>query len=107
VDNQLAQLIISQVHKFIYNHSKSTVRNIIDYSGQEKLFGKTPKRGPSGPLRRTVRDTKVTLGQEHCINASLHYGPSDAKASTVRDQERTVRPQVRIVRSAQNQKTQK
>jgi hypothetical protein len=38
--NQFAQLIISQVHKFIYNYSKSTVRNTVDYSGQEKLFGK-------------------------------------------------------------------
>jgi hypothetical protein len=27
------------VHKFIYNYSKSTVRNTVDYSGQEKLFG--------------------------------------------------------------------
>jgi hypothetical protein len=54
---------------------------------------KQTKRGPSGPLRRTVRDTKVTLGQEHCINASLHYGPSDEKAIIVRDQAQTVRPQ--------------
>jgi hypothetical protein len=56
--NQFAQLIISQVHKFIYNYSKSIVRNTVDYSGQKKLFGKTPKRGSSGPLRRTARDTK-------------------------------------------------
>jgi hypothetical protein len=34
-------LIISQVHKFIYNYSKLTVRNTVDYSRQEKLFGKT------------------------------------------------------------------
>jgi hypothetical protein len=27
--------------RFIYNYTKSTVRNTIDYSGQEKLFGKT------------------------------------------------------------------
>jgi hypothetical protein len=27
-------LIISQVHKFIYNYSKSTVWNTVDYSGQ-------------------------------------------------------------------------
>jgi hypothetical protein len=83
-------LIISQVHKFIYNHSKSTVRNTVDYSGQEKLFGKTSTRGPSGPLRRTIRDTKVSLGQEHCINASQHYGLSDGEASAVRDQARIV-----------------
>jgi hypothetical protein len=61
------------------------------YSGQEKLFGKTPTRGPSGPLRRTIRGTKVTLGQEHCKNTSLHYGPCDGEASTVRPQARTVR----------------
>jgi hypothetical protein len=29
------------VHKFIYNYSKSIVRNTVDYFGQEKLFGKT------------------------------------------------------------------
>jgi hypothetical protein len=34
--------------RFIYNHTKSTVRNIVDYSGQEKVFGKTS-------LARTVR----------------------------------------------------
>jgi hypothetical protein len=27
--------------RFIYNYTKSTVRNTEDYSGQEKLFGKT------------------------------------------------------------------
>jgi hypothetical protein len=88
--NQFAQLIISQVHKFIYNHSKLTVRNTVYYFGQEKLFGKTPTRGPSGPLWRTVRDTEVSLGQEHFKNTSLHYGPSDGEASTVRNQARTV-----------------
>jgi hypothetical protein len=51
--------------KFIYNYSKSIVWNTIDYYGQEKLAGKTPMRGPSGPLRRTVHGTKVSLGQEH------------------------------------------
>jgi hypothetical protein len=34
--------------RFIYNYTKSTVRNTVDYSGQEKLFGKTG-------LARTVR----------------------------------------------------
>jgi hypothetical protein len=81
------------VHKFIYIYSKSTVRNTVDYFGQEKLFGKTDQA-------RTVRDTKVSLGQEHFINASQHCGPSDGKASTVRDQARTVR-------SAQNRKTRR
>ena len=88
------------MHKFIYNYSKSTVWNIVDYSGQEKLFGKTPNRGPSEPLRRTVRDIRVTIGQEHCKNTSLHYESSDGKASTVRDQARTVR-------SVKNEKTSK
>jgi hypothetical protein len=27
--------------RFVYNYTKSTVRNTVDYSGQEKLFGKT------------------------------------------------------------------
>jgi hypothetical protein len=27
--------------RFIYNYTKTTVRNTVDYSGQEKLFGKT------------------------------------------------------------------
>jgi hypothetical protein len=34
--------------RFIYNYTKSTVRNTVDYSGQEKLFGKTDQA-------RTVR----------------------------------------------------
>jgi hypothetical protein len=55
---KFAQLIISQVHKFIYNHSKSTVRNTLDYSGHEKLFEKTPTRyrrfDPGGSLDRRV-----------------------------------------------------
>jgi hypothetical protein len=53
--------------------------------------------GPSGPLRRTVCDTKVCLRQEHCKNASQHYGPSDGEVSTVRDQARTVYPPARTV----------
>jgi hypothetical protein len=35
--------------RFIYNYTKSTVRNTVDYSGQEKLLGKTGQA-------RTVRD---------------------------------------------------
>jgi hypothetical protein len=27
--------------RFIYNYTKSTVRNTVDYFGQEKLFGKS------------------------------------------------------------------
>jgi hypothetical protein len=85
----------------------TAVRNTVDYSGHEKLFGKTPTCGPSGPLRRTVRDIRVTLGQEHCINASQHCGLSDGEASTVRDQARTIRPQARTVRSVKNRKTRR
>jgi hypothetical protein len=95
------------MHKFIYNYSKSIVRNTVDYSGQEKLFGKSPKRGPSGPLRRTVRDTRVTLGQNHCKNTSQHCRPLDGGASTVRDQARTVQPQGADRPVGKNQKNPK
>jgi hypothetical protein len=64
-------------------------------------------RGLSGPLRRTVRDNRVSVRQEHCKNTSQHYGPSGGEASTVRDQARTVRPQARTVRSLKNQKNLK
>jgi hypothetical protein len=39
------------VDNFIYNYSKSTVRNIVDYSRHEKLFGKhlcMDRPGPCG-----------------------------------------------------------
>jgi hypothetical protein len=36
-----------QVHKFIDNYSKSTVRNTVDYSGQEKFFGKMWQNHPN------------------------------------------------------------
>jgi hypothetical protein len=61
-------------------------------------------RGLSGPLRQTVRDTRVCLRQEHCKNTSQHYGPSDGEASTIRDQARIVRPKARTVRSLKKQK---
>jgi hypothetical protein len=62
----LPSLIISQVHKFIYINSKSTAWNTVDYSGHEKPFGNSPVRGPFGPFWRTVRNTKVSLGQKLC-----------------------------------------
>jgi hypothetical protein len=68
---------------------------------------KRTKRGLSGPLRWTVRDTKESLGQEHCINASLHYGASEGKTSTVRDQAQTMRPQAQTVRTVNNRKTRR
>jgi hypothetical protein len=61
-------------------------------------------RGPSGPLRRTIHDTRVSLGQEHCKKHRLHCGLSEGEASTIRDQARTVRPQARTVRSLKNPK---
>ena len=33
--------MLYRCQRFIYNYTKSTVRNTVDYSGQEKLFGKT------------------------------------------------------------------
>ena len=77
--------------RFIYNYTKSTVRNTVDYSGQEKLFGKTGQA-------RTVRDIGIPLGQNHCKNTSIHYGLSGGKAKTTRALARTVRPQARTVR---------
>jgi hypothetical protein len=93
--------------KFIYINSKSIVRNTVDYSEQEKLLGNSPVRGPSRPLRRTIRDTRVTLGQEHCKNKYLHCGLSEGEASTVRDQAQTNRPQARTVRPLRKQKNLK
>jgi hypothetical protein len=57
-------------------------------------------RGPFGPLRRTIRGTRVSLRQEHCKKHSLHYGLSEGEASIARDQ-------AWIVRSLKNQKTLK
>jgi hypothetical protein len=42
--------------RFIYNYTKSTVRNTVDYSGQEKLFEKTGQA-------RTVRALAVDRPQ--------------------------------------------
>jgi hypothetical protein len=47
-------------------NSKSTVQNTVDYSGEEKLFVNSLVSGPSRPFRRTVRDTRESLGQELC-----------------------------------------
>jgi hypothetical protein len=72
--------------RFIYNYTN------IDCPEYRRLFRtgeafwkKQAKRGPSGPLRRTVRDTRITLGQNQCKNPSLHYGPSRGKERTVCD----------------------
>jgi hypothetical protein len=57
----------------------------------------TPVRRPSGPFRRTVRDTRVSLAQELC-KTRVNYGLSEGEASTIQDQARTVQPQARTVR---------
>jgi hypothetical protein len=44
---------------------------------------KQAKRGPSGPLRRTVRDTGIPLGQNQCKNTSFYYRLSGEKGRTV------------------------
>jgi hypothetical protein len=85
----------------------STIRNTIDYYEQEKSVGNSPKSRPSGPLRRTVRDTRESLRQEHCKKHCLHCVLSEGEESTVRDQAWTVRPQARTVRPFRNQKNPK
>jgi hypothetical protein len=66
-------VIISQVHKFIYNYSKLTVRNTVDYSGQEKAFWKNT-------YARTVRSLKnqknpKATGSVKCIFSVLADRP--------------------------------
>jgi hypothetical protein len=63
--------MFSRCQRFIYNYSKSTVWNTVDYSGQEKLFGKnrlsTDRPGPCGgpsatpkwPSNRTAAKTQL------------------------------------------------
>jgi hypothetical protein len=69
--------------RFIYIYTKSTVRNTIDYSGHEKLFGKTGQartvRALAADRPRHEDDTRT----EPMQNPSLHYGPSGGKERTV------------------------
>jgi hypothetical protein len=92
------------VHKFIYINSKSTIRNTVDYFGQEKLFGKftyaRTVRALSADRPRHQGDPRTGTMQ----NSHLYYGLSKAEESTVRDQARTVRPQAWSARSLKNQK---
>ena len=56
--------------RFIYNYTKSTVRNTVDYSGQEKLFGKT---GQARTVRALAADRprhRVDFDQELQIRDS-------------------------------------
>jgi hypothetical protein len=62
--NQFVQLIISQLHKFIYNYSESTVRNTVDYSGQEKLF---LEKHLSADRPRHQGDPRTGTLQEHTL----------------------------------------
>jgi hypothetical protein len=64
-------------------------------------------RGPFGPLRRTVHDTRVSLRQEHCKNIIYTADYPKEKASIVRDQARTIRPQAWTVRMLKIQKNPK
>jgi hypothetical protein len=87
------------VHKYIYINSKSTVQNTVDYSRQEKPFGKFT-------CARTVRALSVDHPRhqdmpriETMQNSHSHYGLSKGEETTVWDQAWTVRPQARTVRS--------
>jgi hypothetical protein len=82
------------VDKFIYNYSKSTVRNTVDYSGQEKLFGKkhicadrpSPCDGPSATLgwasdrnsAKTYVNTTDRLKEKQAPSETKR-GPSDLR----------------------------
>jgi hypothetical protein len=55
--------------RFIYNYTKSTVRNTVDYSGQEKLFGKTGQartvRAPAADRPRHQDALRTEPMQKH------------------------------------------
>jgi hypothetical protein len=69
---------------------------------------KQTKRGPSDPLRRTIRDTQMTLGQNQSKKTQVYTTdrPTEKQAPS-EDQARTVRPQTRTVRSVKNRKNPK
>jgi hypothetical protein len=56
--------------RFIYNYTKSTVRNTVDYSGQKKLFGKTGQArtvralAADRPVGKVPKNPKVTGSEE-------------------------------------------
>jgi hypothetical protein len=66
--------MIYRCQRFIYNYTKSTVRNTVDYSGQEKLFGKTDKA-------RTVRALTADRPQHQ---DNLRAEPMQKYKSTLR-----------------------
>jgi hypothetical protein len=83
------------MHKFIYINSKSTVRNTVDYSGQDNFFWKVHLC-----TDRTRHQGVPRIGTMQ--NTHLHCGLFEGEESTVRDQARTIRPQARTVRSLKN-----
>jgi hypothetical protein len=77
--------------RFIYNYTKSTVRNTVDYSEQEKLFGKTGHA-------RSVRALGADRPQHQDDPRTEPMQKSESALWTVRDRARTVRAQARTVR---------
>jgi hypothetical protein len=77
--------------RFIYNYTKLTVRNTVDYSGQEKLFGKS---GQARTVRAFAADRPRHLNNPRTEPRQKHV----SLLRTVRDHARTVRAQARTVR---------
>jgi|SRR5688572_23252423 hypothetical protein len=62
--------MLYRCQRFIYNYTNSTVRNTVDYFGQEKLFGKT---GQARTVRALAADRprhRVDFDQELQIRDS-------------------------------------
>jgi hypothetical protein len=61
--------MIYRCQRFIYNYTNSTVRNTVEYSGQEKLFGKTGQartvRAPGADRPRHKNDPRTEPIQKH------------------------------------------
>jgi hypothetical protein len=90
------------VHKFIYINSKSTVRNTVDYSGQEKLFENSPVRTARAPPTDhprhqgepetgTLQKQELTLRtvqrkSEHCSGSSSDRAASGADVQSLKKQ---------------------
>jgi hypothetical protein len=88
------------MHKFIYNDSKSTVRNTVDYSGHEKFFWKNTyvrtvralaadrPRHRSEPRTGTLQKHTLTLQivrwrSEHRLRPSADHPASSADRPVV------------------------
>jgi hypothetical protein len=61
--------MVYRCQRFIYNYTKSTVRNTVDYSGQEKLFEKTGQartvRAFAADRPRHLNDPRTKPMQKH------------------------------------------